>query len=81
MIKTIVQWIIYSSANPQNISLTLKGLAPLLVFFGLDEITSTSLIGDLGDTILVLGEVITLGITLYGLARKVAITIYKIFKK
>lgn len=81
MIKKIFQWFVYSSVNPQDFALTLKALVPLLIFFGLDEVTSTSLIGDLGDTILIIGQVISLLVTLFGLGRKIALTIYAWIKK
>lgn len=77
MFKQIFQWFVYSSANPQVISLTLKAGIPLLVLLGLDEVTSTSLIGTLGDTILSLGQFIVACVTFYGLLRKLILSLKK----
>ena len=77
MFRIIGQWVIYSSKNPQNIALTIKGLIPLLVLVGVDEATSTNLVGTLGDTIIHTAQFVTLVMTLWGLLRKVVLTIKK----
>ena len=37
IIKSVWNWVVFSSANPQKLSLTLKAIIPALVFFGLGD--------------------------------------------
>lgn len=78
MFRKIMQWLIYSSANPQAFSLTLKGLVPFLVLLGIGggmESDINSII-DLASTSLVaLGTLVSGVIALYGALRKVYFTV------
>ena len=75
-IKSFFQWVLYSSANPEKISLTLKAGLPfaalLLTARGIPN--DPSLFGetiDAGVKFLVLaGELGTAGVALFGLLRK-----------
>lgn len=37
IIKSVWNWVVLSSANPQKFSLTLKAIVPALVFFGIGD--------------------------------------------
>lgn len=37
MLKKAYEWLVRSSANPANLSLTIKGFAPFLLLFGVDQ--------------------------------------------
>ena len=37
ILKSIWNWVVYSSANPQKLSLTLKAIIPFLALFGVAE--------------------------------------------
>jgi len=62
-----------SSVNPEKISLTLKGLVPLIVLllpmFGIVEIGE----GEIREAINALGVAISGAVTLYGIIRKVTV--------
>ena len=75
IIKKIVIWFTYSSANPANVSLTLKGLIPLLVLLKVSnstilEETSSSIV----NIIVQLGTLTSGAVTLWGAVRKVFLT-------
>ena len=75
--QKIFQWFVYSSKNPQNFALTLKALVPLLLLIGVDEATTTGLVGSLGDTIIHFGQLVTLVLTVWGFVRKIVLTLKK----
>lgn len=88
MLKTIWTWIVRSSADPKKISLTIKAgflaAAGYAVFaaglFGLPGLTEASVSG-VGESVAQFVEqayVVGTGfVTLYGLVRKIALTVKK----
>lgn len=78
----VVNWIVWSSKNPENISLTLKfGIPSIALFlvwghFGvtIDESIANDLVKAIIDFIVPLGQAITALGTAYGLLRKVFLT-------
>lgn len=87
ILRTIVRWLIYSSANQEKISLTIKGAVSylLLAFISLGlihEIPSLNhLSSDVETAVLQVLQAISLLISAYGLFRKIFITIKNAFKK
>jgi len=81
MFQTIKNWILYSSANPQEFSLSLKAGIPFLVFLGLGGFFSASdantLIDALTGSLVALGTFMTSIMTAYGILRKIFLTIKK----
>jgi len=81
MLKTIWDWLVTSSKNPAQTSLTLRAglpfIAALLQIFG--HPINTEALGELGDqfvNVLVLGVAFVTGIiTFYGAGRKVTTTV------
>lgn len=74
----VYRFIVWSSVNKNKISLTLKGLVPFLVLWGLaDSATFTQAIGNIGNIIGLTAQIATGAVTIYGLVRK----IYVSFKK
>lgn len=69
-LKTVLTWFVRSSANPQNVSLTLKGALAFLVVFGLNASDITQIEDALSVAIIGTGYVVSSLITLYGFARK-----------
>ena len=76
ILKIIVQWFIYSSKNPANLSLTLKGLTGLLVFFGIDAGLADEFIDSIVQWIINLGQLLMTLIALWGFARKIVLTFW-----
>ena len=76
IVKKIFQWAVYSSKNPQNFSLTLKAVIPLLAFFGLESITPDveGGIQSLVDAVAFAGQAVTAFIAGYGFLRKIILT-------
>jgi len=79
-IKFLVSWVCKSSKNPSAISLTLKAGAPLFILMGVDSALIDSTTNGIVETIVNVGELITGAITVYGVARKVIISIVQIVK-
>jgi hypothetical protein len=73
MYEKILKWFIKSSANPEKVALTIKGLVPLLVFMGIGNVDQLS--ESLTGVIVALGAIISGMATLWGFARKIAITL------
>ena len=71
MLRKIFQWIVYSSANPQLISLTIKGFVPFLLLFGIDSTDAEALSSAVSQVILLLGQVVFGAIGIFGLVRKI----------
>lgn len=76
MFRTITQWFIYSSNNPQQVSLTVKSLIPLLALLGLGQFTedADSLAGAIVNFIILFGQFFTLASFTHGIVRKVYLT-------
>ena len=79
-IKFLGLWFIKSSKNPASISLTLKSATPLLILMGIDSALIDNASNGIIESIVRIGELITGGMTAYGVARKVAISLYQIIK-
>lgn len=77
IIKSVLQWIINSSTNPQALSLTIKGLLSFLIVLGVEGAVIDEATSGLVNIILLLANVITLGTAVWGFARKINITIKK----
>ncbi len=77
-IKKVLNWIIWSSANSKNISLTLRALVPFLVMTGVassEDLETT--IGLTGEIFVHLGAVASSIVAIYGLTRKITLTLKK----
>ncbi len=74
--KKVLAWVFLSSKNPQNWSLTLKGLIPMLAFLNID----VTLANDTVDAIVNLSQAcaiaVTAGITAWGFLRKLSLTFF-----
>ena len=69
--EKLYKWFVYSSKNPQNLSLTLKGILSVLVIFGIGNSDLNEQIADLGVEFLVkAGEIASIVVTVYGFVRK-----------
>jgi len=84
MIKEIAQWFLYSSKNPQKLSLTLKAGIPLLAILGLDNFISTEDADTLANTIanvaFLISEACVGAATAIGILRKVFYSVKKALK-
>jgi len=67
----ILKWFIESSANPANLSLTIKGLLPLLILMGIDSSLLDGASDSIVSIIVLIGQIITAVITLIGFVRKI----------
>lgn len=75
MLKKIYNWFVYSSANPQNIALTLRAGIPLLVILGLDSVWLEDIANNVVDLVVAIGALLTGVATIYGLSRKIVLSI------
>lgn len=74
-LRSMLDWILWSSANSNKISLTLKAGIPFLVLWGVsDTETLEVLSGAVGVLLANLGQVIAGAIALWGLLRKIFVT-------
>ena len=73
----IFNWFVKSSVDSKAISLTLKGLVPLLVLLGVDSALAESATSGIVDLIIVLGQLITMATAVYGFTRKIVISLQK----
>ena len=74
VLKIVFQWFIYSSKNPTNLSLTLKGLTGILIIFGIDSTLAGEFTDSLIQTILGIAQAISAVLALYGFGRKLVLT-------
>ena len=65
------QKLITSSANSENISLLLKGLTTFMVIFGADATIVSQLNSDLMSIVTKILEIVALGYSVWGGARKI----------
>ena len=72
--RKIWVWFVSSSANSQNISLTLKGLIPFLVLLGVDQTVVEATSNSVVNIVMQTGTLVTGAITLYGALRKLFYT-------
>ena len=76
MIKNALQWFIYSSKDPQKIALTVKGLVPLVALLGFfDQNLLDSASDSIGEVVVAIGQVLTAGMVVWGLVRKIYLTL------
>ena len=69
--NSIWTWISRSSADPKNLSLTLKSLGALLVLFGVDSSVTDEGVGAIVSIVTAVGMLISAITALVGIARKV----------
>lgn len=82
IVKKVLNWIVFSSMNPEKISLFLKGIIPFLVLIHFSNTTSLGETMDIiVNTIVLLGTAITACMATYGGFRKVAISLLALFSK
>lgn len=77
MFTKIFQWFVYSSANPQSISLTVKAGLSFLIFLGVDKALLDGAEETIVGSIVTFGVLFTQLITLFGFLRKVLLTFKK----
>ena len=66
-----IRWIAVSSKNPQNWSLTLKGLIPLLVILGVGDVdTANNTVDAIVKVVEIVGTLVTAVMVAWGFARK-----------
>lgn len=80
----LVEWIVRSSENPNKASMTIKGILianiafiMLIMKLAHVSISETEVYAIIGDVSLLLGSILTV----FGLSRKIAITLRNTFKK
>lgn len=73
----IIKWFLESSVDATKLSLTLKGILSFLVVMGIDASLLDGLSSNITDLIVLIGQLITVIITLSGFARKLALTFKK----
>lgn len=74
ILTSAFDWIVKSSANPQQLAMTVKGMLAFLVFLGLDTTDVAAAESSVGVFILGLGYILSASMTLYGFGRKVYLT-------
>lgn len=76
--KTILNWFVRSSVDSSRLSLTIKALIPFLVLTGIsDTDTLNSLVGSIGDLVVKVGELATGAVAVFGLLRKIWLSLDK----
>ncbi len=76
-VKNVFQWLVYSSANPDKLSLTLKAAIPFLVLFKFgDSIQLGGAVDTLVNFIVLTATWISGGMLAYGAIRKVITTAF-----
>ena len=72
-----------SSVNPEKLSLTIKGLIPLIIIivsvfgFNVTEIDVNVIVDNIVKIVVAIGGIASLFATLYGLIRKIAVSFKK----
>jgi hypothetical protein len=78
IVKKVLNWFIWSSVNKDKISLTIKGLLPFIVLLNITDMDSlNSIVGNVGEIIAQIGTMVSACVTIYGLFRKISLTINK----
>ena len=75
MLKKAFQFFVYSSVNPQKISLTVKSVGVLLILLGGEQGMTDQLSEGVIGTIVALGVLFSQSIALFGLVRKIWLSI------
>jgi len=85
MLKYVWNWFVKSSANPKELSLTLKAGIPLIAFLGLGDYLSANdaetLIDAMVGAMVALGTFMTFVLTAWGIIRKVFLSVRLALKK
>ena len=75
LLREIWKWGVYSSANPQNLALTLKAGVAVLILLGLDKVSGDLLVNNLIGTLVSLVQTISYAGLVWGGVRKVGLTL------
>ena len=70
MVNRFRNWILWSSQNPQVISLTVKGFVPFLVLLGIQENEVVAFSDNISQAILAISMLVSALVGLWGFARK-----------
>ena len=74
--RKVVQWLLYSSSNPEKLSLTLKAVIPFLVLFNIGDVDT---LGNTFDAVInftvMTGTWVAGAMTLFGAVRKLWYTV------
>ncbi len=80
ILKKVFDWIVWSSVNPDKISMTLKGLIPFIVLLNFSNTTTLGQTADIVvNSLVLLGTAVAACVAAYGGMRKVAISISSLF--
>lgn len=78
MLKSVLQWFLYSSHETTKISLSLKAGIPLLIFLGMDKYITPDQAETVIDSAMIIltsvGTIVTAVVTAFGVTRKVTLT-------
>ena len=77
ILKTLFQWLIYSSKRPENFSMTIKSLAVLFLLVGVEQGVVDAFSNSFVETGMAWMQVLAGLSTLYGLGRKIWFTFAK----
>lgn len=85
MLKSILHWFLYSSADITKYSLSLKAGIPFLVLLGFDKYLAPDQAETLIDSVVIvvtsIGIILTAVMTAIGVARKVTLTVVSTLKQ
>ena len=70
MLNRLRNWILWSSQNPQVISLTVKGFVPFLVLLGIQDIDVDAFSDNISQAILAISMLVSALVGLWGFVRK-----------
>ena len=76
-LKKIFQWLVYSSANPNKIALTVKAGIAFLVLFGVEQSVGDLIAQNIVGIIVNTGEIIASAGLIWGVVRKIGISFQK----
>src|SRR3990167_4157239 len=76
-LKTLLNWILWSSKNSDRISITVKMGLPFLLMLGIGSETDLNILSDNFNTLVVSWATVVSGLgTIFGAGRKIAKTVY-----
>lgn len=77
LLKIVWNWLVYSSKDPENFSLTLKAGIPLLFFLGAgSQVALNGSVEPVVSFLVLTGQWVTGAVTVYGALRKVYLTFF-----
>lgn len=79
MIKSILNWIVFSSKDPAKVSATLKSIGFFLVFLGADTQLVDEASSNVVEFAVQAGTVVTAATTLWYFARKLYFSLHALF--